>query len=143
MRQSRKASMAESLASTAIGFVVSMGILEGVNQLWGLHIGLVDNVAITCLFTVASVIRSYWVRRYFNWYHHRDAADDELRTRLNERFEAEAAARQPGCYIRLPDGMKLADAMRIISAADYPINWNGGTDIVDTLEESNSVRPVG
>jgi hypothetical protein len=72
MKQSRFASFLESVTSTAIGFVVSMLILEIVNRLWGLALGLDDNVAITSIFTAASVLRSYWVRRFFNWLHHRD-----------------------------------------------------------------------
>ncbi|RPJ87103.1 MAG: hypothetical protein EHM18_02855 [Acidobacteria bacterium] len=135
--------MAESLASTAIGFVVSMGILEGVNRVWGLDIGLVDNVAITSLFTVASVARSYLVRRWFNWYHHRSDADEELKARLNQRFEAQAAATQPGHYVRVPDGMSFRDAVRFLASIPPDPTWNQGEDIIDTLDESNSVRPVG
>jgi len=72
LMQTRFASFIESVTSTAIGFVVSMGILEIVNRLWGLALGLDDNVAITSIFTAASVLRSYLVRRGFNWWHHRD-----------------------------------------------------------------------
>jgi hypothetical protein len=71
MRQSRFASFVESVTSTAIGFFVSMLILEIVNRLWGLDLGLDDNVAITSIFTAASVLRSYLVRRFFNWWHHK------------------------------------------------------------------------
>ena len=71
MRQSRWHSFLESVTSTAIGFVVSMVILELVNRLWGLELDLGDNVVITSIFTIASVMRSYLVRRFFNWWHHR------------------------------------------------------------------------
>jgi len=67
--QSRLASFVESLASTALGFIVSMGILELVNRLWGLRLDLGDNFLITSIFTLASILRSYLVRRFFNWYH--------------------------------------------------------------------------
>ena len=71
MRQSRFASFIESITSTLIGFFVSMLILELVNRLWGLDLNLSDNVAITSIFTAASVLRSYLVRRFFNWWHFR------------------------------------------------------------------------
>ncbi len=71
MRQSRWHSFLESVTSTAIGFFVSMLILELVNRLWGLDLNLSDNVAITSIFTAASVLRSYLVRRFFNWWHFR------------------------------------------------------------------------
>jgi len=48
-----------------------MLILELVNRLWGLDLDLSDNVMITAIFTIASVLRSYLVRRGFNWWHHR------------------------------------------------------------------------
>ena len=71
MRQTRWHSFLESVTSTAIGFFVSMLILELVNRLWGLDLSLDDNVAITSIFTAASVLRSYLVRRLFNWWHFR------------------------------------------------------------------------
>jgi len=71
LMQSRWHSFLESVISTAIGFFVSMLILEFVNRLWGLDLDLSDNVMITAIFTIASVLRSYLVRRGFNWWHHR------------------------------------------------------------------------
>jgi len=72
VKQSRYASFVEATTSTVVGFIVSVGVLEIVNRLWSLALDLGDNVTITCIFTVASIIRSYGVRRFFNWYHHRD-----------------------------------------------------------------------
>jgi len=72
MRQTRFASFTEAVTSTIIGFILSMFILAAVSWLWALDIDLTDNFLITSLFTVASVVRSYLVRRAFNWYHHRD-----------------------------------------------------------------------
>lgn len=72
MKQSRLQSFIESNANTFIGFAGSMMIWEFViNPLWGMKTSLLDNFAITLIFTVWSIIRGYWVRRYFNWRHHR------------------------------------------------------------------------
>lgn len=64
--QSRADSMAETLASIAVGFVVSMGIQAVVLPAMGHHITLEQNFWITCIFTVASVVRGYAMRRVFN-----------------------------------------------------------------------------
>ena len=107
MKQSRKASLAESVSSTAIGFAVSMGILEGVNQVWGLDLNLVDNVAITALFTVASVLRSYLVRRFFNWWHHR--GEQEL---------PPVASYATGRRTSPPPGLSLLNQLRWVETFD-------------------------
>jgi len=72
MRQSRLASAVEASTSTAVGFVVSVFVLAGVNWLWNLHLSVTDNLLITCIFTAASILRSYLVRRLFNWWHHKN-----------------------------------------------------------------------
>ncbi len=68
--QTVKGSMVESLLGTAIGFVISVLVWQFVvNPLWGLKTTFGDNIAITVLFTVVSVIRSFYVRRFFNLMH--------------------------------------------------------------------------
>jgi len=143
MKQTRTASLGESVTSTAIGFVVSMVILEAVNRLWGLSLSLTDNVAITSLFTIASVLRSYLVRRLFNWWQHRGDEDEALRQRMYERIDAQAKADQPGYYVRIPDGMKLSDAMHVLAEYDARSLFNNGADIDDILNEREVVKPVG
>jgi hypothetical protein len=59
----------ETVVSIAIGFVVSMIITALVMPAYGHALTLGDNAAITGWFTVASVIRGYYVRRLFNWFH--------------------------------------------------------------------------
>lgn len=66
MIQSRKMSMIESLTGTFIGFVVSVSAACVVYPLFGHAFTLTQNVAITAIFTVISVIRGYIVRRIFN-----------------------------------------------------------------------------
>lgn len=66
MSQSRCASLAETAASIAIGFIVSMAITATVFPLYGIPVTVGHNFQITAIFTIASVIRSYAVRRLFN-----------------------------------------------------------------------------
>ena len=74
MEQSKKHSLVESCVKTAIGFVISyyawkLMIIPVVER--G-YITLQDTFIITCFFTVLSIVRSYVVRRFFNWHLHRD-----------------------------------------------------------------------
>jgi len=65
MSQSRLMSLIETLASIAIGFLVSVVITAIVMPAYGHHVTLGDNLEITAIFTVASIIRGYLVRRAF------------------------------------------------------------------------------
>jgi hypothetical protein len=69
--QSRTHSMAETLASIAVGFVISMVIQALAWPLFGHQITLAANFWMTCIFTVASVLRGYGMRRFFNHLHTR------------------------------------------------------------------------
>lgn len=70
--QSCLGSFIESNVNTFVGFAGSMLIWEFlVKPLWNLPTNLADNLAITCIFTVWSIVRGYFVRRYFNWRLHR------------------------------------------------------------------------
>ena len=66
--QSRLHSLLETLSSIAIGFVVSLGITAVVLPAYGHQVTWGDNVQITtAIFTVASILRGYAVRRLFVW----------------------------------------------------------------------------
>jgi len=64
--QSRLGSFLETCANIAIGFVVSVLITAVVMPAYGHAVTLGDNVQITAIFTVASIVRGYFVRRFFN-----------------------------------------------------------------------------
>jgi hypothetical protein len=64
--QSRTHSMAETMANIVVGFAASMVIQALVLPAMGHHITLAQNFWITCIFTVASVVRGYGIRRIFN-----------------------------------------------------------------------------
>ena len=74
MSQSRLASLFETCASIAIGFLVSVVITAVVMPAYGHHVTLGQNLQITAIFTVASIVRGYYVRRAFNWWAHRGRA---------------------------------------------------------------------
>ena len=66
--QSRLGSLVEQLMSVFTGFVVSFLLWEYVvKPVWSIQTGFSDNLQITALFTVASIIRGYAWRRIFVW----------------------------------------------------------------------------
>ena len=69
--QSRLGSALESVANVAIGYGVALGSQLVIFPLFGIHVPLADNLAIGAWFTVISLVRSYLVRRGFNWWHGR------------------------------------------------------------------------
>lgn len=73
MTQSRRHSMIEACAGTAIGFVVSVLASMVVYPAHGHRFTLAENISITLIFTVLSVVRSYVVRRAFNALHRKVA----------------------------------------------------------------------
>ena len=63
MKQSRRMSLVEALANVAVGFGVAVATQIAVFPLFGLRASLADNLAIAAVFTVASIARSYALRR--------------------------------------------------------------------------------
>jgi hypothetical protein len=55
----------ETVVSTAIGLVVSWALTYAALPLWGFDPSAGDAVAITAMYTAASFIRQYAVRRAF------------------------------------------------------------------------------
>lgn len=72
MKQSKAESFVEACLNTASGFVVSLIVWRWiVAPAFNLPIGWDMNLAITGVFTVVSVARSYLWRRFFNASVHR------------------------------------------------------------------------
>lgn len=63
--QSRRMALAEATTNVAIGFVFAIGVQAAVFPLVGLTVTFGENLLIGSAFTVASVIRSYVLRRLF------------------------------------------------------------------------------
>lgn len=70
MKQTKLSSLIEACIGTAIGLVVSMALSYIVYPMFGHNFTFAQNVGIVVIFTVASVVRSYIVRRCFNAHIH-------------------------------------------------------------------------
>ena len=66
MKQSRKHSAIETTTGTVAGFMVSLVLTYFVLPLWGLVPSMGQAVEITIIYTIASLIRGYVIRRIFN-----------------------------------------------------------------------------
>jgi di/tricarboxylate transporter len=64
--QTRIQSLTEACANVAIGFLVALATQLAVFPLFGLTVSLADNLAISGIFTIVSIARSYAVRRIFD-----------------------------------------------------------------------------
>lgn len=62
--------MCESVLGTATGFLVSMCIWQTIGPWFGYVVTIGDNLLITSIFTIASLLRGYLLRRAFNWHQH-------------------------------------------------------------------------
>lgn len=67
--QSRKASLAEAILNTMIGFWISVLANLLLLPLWGFQVSLTQSIEIGIAFTFVSIARSYILRRAFNFYH--------------------------------------------------------------------------
>ena len=70
-RQSRRMSFGEVCFSTGVGFAVNFVLQLLLYPRFDFHPGLGGNVLISLIFTAASVMRGWCVRRLFNWWDHR------------------------------------------------------------------------
>lgn len=71
MTQTRTMSAVETATNIGIGLVISLLSQLVIFKLYDIHIALHENVEITLYFTAISIIRSYGIRRMFNWWGHR------------------------------------------------------------------------
>lgn len=68
--QSRRMSFVEAWLNVLIGFGINfLANLVILPFFFGVHVSLLDNFYIGLIFTIISVVRSYGVRRLFNWMH--------------------------------------------------------------------------
>ena len=66
MKQSRKKSFIEAVTNTVAGLVTSFLIQIVIYPLMGIPVSINQNIVITFVFFVASIVRSYLIRRVFN-----------------------------------------------------------------------------
>ncbi len=66
MSQSKKQSVFESVIQTLIGLATSILVQITIYPLMGIPVSFNQNLIITAVFFVVSMVRDYLVRRYFN-----------------------------------------------------------------------------
>ena len=64
--QTRKFSLIEAITNTTIGFIVSLLIQIAIYPIMDIPVKFYQNIIITCVFTGASILRGYLIRRFFN-----------------------------------------------------------------------------
>ena len=64
--QSREASILEAVAGTASGFLLSIWVQMLIFPALGHDLSLAENLLVSAVFTVVSLLRGYAVRRVFN-----------------------------------------------------------------------------
>lgn len=67
--QSRLESLIEAAINVALGYMVALGAQLVVFPLFSINIPLSSNIAIGMIFTLVSLVRSYALRRLFNYLH--------------------------------------------------------------------------
>ena len=67
MSQTRAHSMIEAFANTIVGIALSLAAVQWVFPIFGVRMSLAENFIATGIMTILSVIRSYALRRFFNW----------------------------------------------------------------------------
>lgn len=72
--QTKRQTLIEVAISTLLAFVTSVMLGWLVYPLFGHKFSLLSNVGLTLVFTAWSVFRSYWTRRFFNWYFYKGKA---------------------------------------------------------------------
>lgn len=64
--QTHKFSWIEAISNTAIGFIISFIIQIIIYPILNIDVKFSQNIIITSVFTIASILRGYIVRRLFN-----------------------------------------------------------------------------
>ena len=71
MKQSKKQSAIESTINVIVGLVVSFAIQLIIYPIMDIPVTFGQNLILTFVFFVASFLRGYFIRRYFNNKHHK------------------------------------------------------------------------
>ncbi len=66
MRQTKRKSLIESIAQTLIGLITSILIQFILYPIMGIPVTIFQNIIITLVFFIVSIIRGYLVRRLFD-----------------------------------------------------------------------------
>jgi len=66
MKQSKRMSAIEAITNVVVGLLVSFGIQLVIYPVLDIPVTIGENIIITSVFFVASFLRSYILRRFFN-----------------------------------------------------------------------------
>ncbi len=66
MRQTKRKSLIESIAQTLIGLITSILIQFILYPIMGIPVKIFQNIIITLVFFIVSIVRGYLVRRLFD-----------------------------------------------------------------------------
>ena len=66
--QNPKYSLIEAITNTSAGFIISFLIQIIMYPIMDIPVRFSQNIIITIIFTIASILRSYIIRRVFNYY---------------------------------------------------------------------------
>ena len=66
--QSRRQSLLEAMVQTALGFVTNFAAGFLIYPLVGMPMPAASNLIVTMLFTILSLKRGYWLRRFLVWF---------------------------------------------------------------------------
>lgn len=69
MSQTRAQSVIESITNILVGWVINLGANFAIFPLFGWSITLEQNIALGVFYTGVSFVRSYCLRRFYNWRH--------------------------------------------------------------------------
>ncbi len=83
--QSRSASLAEAITNVVVGFLVALAAQQLIFPVFGIATTLVEDGAIAAMFTAASLVRSYAIRRLFMHLDACRARHEELRLQSLQR----------------------------------------------------------
>ncbi len=67
--QTRLESLIEAAINVVLGYTIALGAQLLVFPWFNIHIPMSSNIAIGIIFTLVSLVRSYALRRLFNWLH--------------------------------------------------------------------------
>ena len=65
MQQSRRGSLIEAVTNTVVGYALAVATQFAVFPLFGLRVGVAENLTLGLVFTAVSVVRGYALRRFF------------------------------------------------------------------------------
>ena len=66
MAQSRRGSVIEAVTNIVVGYALAVATQFAVFPIYGLQVGVVENLGLGLAFTAVSLIRSYFLRRLFD-----------------------------------------------------------------------------